>query len=69
MTVKELYNSTQALKPVDKARLAELILQDLDRPDPLIEKEWIKEVKRRREMIKSGKEKMLTYDQVMARYK
>jgi hypothetical protein len=69
MTVKELFKSVKDLRPSEKARLVDLILIDLDRPDQEIEKEWVKEVKSRKLSIKSGKSKMLSYQQVMGKYK
>jgi Putative addiction module component len=69
MTVKELFKSVKDLRPSDKARLVDLILTDLDRPNQEVEKEWIKEVKDRKSSVKSGKTKMLSYQQVMGKYK
>jgi len=52
------------LKTVDKIQLVELILQSLDKPDPKIEEEWVKESERRYSLYKEGKIKATSADQV-----
>lgn len=69
MTIKELFNQTKAMKPLEKARLVDLILADLNKPDAEIESAWLKEVQRRKLNLKSGRTKSLPYHQVMGKYK
>ena len=69
MTIKELFNQTKAMKPSDKAKLVDLILADLDKPDAEIEGAWLKEIQRRKLNLKSGRTKSLSYHQVMGKYK
>ena len=69
MTVKQLFSQAKSLSAIERAKLAELILTDLDKPDESIEKQWVKEVIRRRDSVKSGKVKLKTYQQVMGKYK
>ena len=68
MTITELYRSVQELKAIDKAKLVEFILADLDRPDPAIEQEWIAEVRRRQAQVESGEVTLLTREQVLGKY-
>jgi Putative addiction module component len=68
MTITEIYQSTQALKPLDKAKLVELILADLDQPDPAIEAAWIEEVERRQAEVKAGTVKLRTAEEVFGKY-
>ena len=69
MTVNQLFDQAKSLTAIEKARLADLILCDLDKPDETIEKQWIKEVIKRRDAVKSGKSKLKSYQQVMGKYK
>ena len=69
MTIKELFNQTKTMKPLEKARLVDLILADLDKPDAEIESAWLKEVQRRKLNLKSGRTKPLSYREVMGKYK
>ena len=69
MTVKDVFAQTKELAPLDKARLVDMILSDLDKPDPVIEKIWIKEVNSRRLNLKAGRTKAISYRQVMGKYK
>ena len=45
MTVKQLFDQAKSLSAIEKAKLADLILSDLDKPDETIEKQWIKELR------------------------
>jgi Putative addiction module component len=69
MTIKELFNQTKSMKPMEKAKLVDLILADLDKPDAEIEDAWLKEIQRRKLNLKSGRTKSLPYHQVMGKYK
>ena len=69
MTVRQLFSQAKSLSAIERAKLAELILTDLDKPDESIEKQWVKEVIRRRDSVNSGKVKLKTYQQVMGKYK
>ena len=69
MTIKEVFKQTKTLPPFEKAKLVDLILSDLDKPDLVIEKAWIKEVIQRKNNVRTGKSKLLSYQQVMGKYK
>ena len=69
MTIKEVFNQTKGMRPNEKARLVDMILLDLDRPDPSVDKVWLREVMHRKESIRSGRSKTLSYQQVMGKYK
>ena len=57
------------MKPLEKAKLVDLILADLDKPDAEIESAWLKEIQRRKLTIKAGRTKALSYHEVMGKYK
>ena len=69
MTIKTVFDQAKSLHPIDKVKLVDLILSDLDQPDGDVEKLWIKEVLKRKERLRSGKTKALSYQQVMGQYK
>jgi hypothetical protein len=69
MTVKDVFAQTRDLPARDKAKLVDMILGDLDRPDPIVEKIWIKEVQQRKSNLRSGRTRPLSYRQVMGKYK
>jgi Putative addiction module component len=69
MTIKELFNQTKSMKPLEKAKLVDLILADLDKPDAEVEGAWLKEIQHRKRNLKTGRTKALSYQAVMGKYK
>ena len=69
MTVNDIFSQTKDMPAKDKAKLVDMILSDLDRPDPSIEKAWIREVVQRKSNLRNGRTKALSYRQVMGKYK
>ena len=65
----ELYQQANQLPPLEKLRLAELLLADLDTPDPEIDAIWRDEAQKRWQTYQSGKLKTVSYDAVMQKYK
>ena len=66
---QELYQEANQLPPLEKLRLAELLLADLDSPDPAIDMVWRDEAQKRWQAYQSGELKMVSYDAVMQKYK
>ena len=60
---------TQAknLSALDKMKLVNLLLEELDRPDPQVEQLWATESKRRLRAMRSGKMKTYTLDEVFGK--
>jgi putative addiction module component (TIGR02574 family) len=54
MKTQELLDQIVDLPVDQRAQLASEILQTLNRPDPEIEKEWVKEARRRLKDFESG---------------
>ena len=69
MTITQLYNQAKSLSPLEKVRLSDMLLNDLDKEDPDVTLAWIKESKRRRLAIKAGKSKTFSFEHVMGKYK
>ncbi len=66
---QELYQQANLLPPLEKLRLAELLLADLDTPDPEIDAVWRDEAQKRWQAYQTGELKTVSYDAVMQKYK
>jgi len=65
---KELYQQANQLPPLEKLRLAESLLADLDIPDPEIDAFWRNEAQKRWQAYQAGDLKTVCYDAVMKKY-
>jgi len=65
---KEIKQKLDYLSDNEKLVVVNYLLEGLDKPDPEIDKAWIKEVQRRRKEMKSGKVKALSFDEVFSKY-
>ncbi|MDD2724984.1 MAG: addiction module protein [Methylovulum sp.] len=66
---QELYQQANQLPPLEKLRLAELLLADLDTPDPGIDAIWRDEAEKRWQAYQAGELKTVSHETVMAKYK
>jgi putative addiction module component (TIGR02574 family) len=57
------------LSDSEKLQVVDLILSQLDRPDPEIDKVWANEARARWEAYKAGRLQTVSYDEAMARYR
>ena len=69
MKVKQLKDEIADLPVDQRIELADYILETLNRPDPEIEKAWIKEVQHRKKQVETGKVKLIPGEQVMEELK
>lgn len=69
MIAKELQKKALNLNPTDKIHLVEMILESLDKPDPVLEKKWVKEAEARYNAYKKGEIKGVSYETVKKRLK
>jgi hypothetical protein len=53
----------------EKLLILNYLVQELDRPNPEIDKAWANEANRRRMEMRSGKVKPLTHENVFGKYK
>lgn len=65
---KELQHRVDSLDENEKLVLVNYILENLDKPDPEIDKTWIKESKSRLSAMRSGKMKTFNYFDVIGRH-
>ena len=68
-TADNLEQQIQALTDVEKLRLVDMILADLDRPDPEIDSIWADEARERWAAYKAGRVATVSYEDVMSKYR
>jgi len=66
---RELSEKIKSLSPDEKLALVDLILTELDKPDPEIDRIWAEEARKRWEAYKSGKVETVPYEDVMKKYR
>jgi len=68
-TADKLVSEIRALPDVEKLRLVDAILTDLDKPDPEIDSVWAEEARKRWTAYKAGRIPTLSYEEVMAKHR
>ncbi len=66
---REIKQKIDGLTDNEKMVVLNYILKELDRPDPEIDKAWVKEATRRQKEMRSGSVKALRMDEVFGKYK
>ena len=66
---KEMKQKLDYLSDNEKLVVVNYLLEELDKPDPEIDKAWAKEALRRKKEMKSGKVKALSHEEVFGKYK
>jgi putative addiction module component (TIGR02574 family) len=69
MEADKLLSEIRALPEEDKLRILDLILTDLDKPDPEIDQVWANEARKRWLAYKAGRLTTVSYEELMDRYK
>lgn len=71
MTTKteRLAAEIQGLSDVEKLRLVDEILSDLDKPDPEIDRIWAEEARKRWTAYKAGHIPSISYQEVMEKHR
>jgi putative addiction module component (TIGR02574 family) len=65
--VDDITEEIRKLPDVEKLRLVDTILSDLDKPDPEIDRVWAEEARKRWAAYKAGKMPAVSYGSVMAK--
>jgi putative addiction module component (TIGR02574 family) len=65
----EITEEIRKLPDVEKLRLVDTILSDLDKPDPEIDRVWADEARKRWAAYKAGKVPTVSYESVMAKHR
>jgi len=68
-TIEKLAAEIQALPDTEKLQLVDVILQDLDKPDPEIDRVWAEEARKRWAAYNKGKVRTVDYETVMAKHR
>lgn len=66
---KEIKKKLDELTNNEKLLVLNYLVQELDRPNPDIDKAWAKEAYRRQKEMRSGKTKTLSHEEVFGKYK
>jgi putative addiction module component (TIGR02574 family) len=68
-TSQDIYQQIHQLSALEKLQLAELLLADLDSPDPGIDAVWRDEAEKRWQAYQEGRMKTVSYADAMQKYK
>lgn len=68
-TTDKLVSEIKALSEVEKLRLLDAILADLDKPDPDVDSIWADEARKRWAEYKAGRVSTVSYDDVMRKHR
>ena len=64
-----LVSEIRELPDVEKLRLVDAILTDLDKPDPEMDRIWAEEARKRWAAYKAGRISTMSYEEVMAKHR
>jgi putative addiction module component len=67
--LERLAAEVQSLDDTEKLQLLDAILEDLDKPDPEIDRVWAEESRKRWSAYKRGKASTVDYETVMAKHR
>jgi len=68
MLTQTIMNEALKLSPMDKVELIEILMHNLDKPDPEIEEIWVDESEKRIQAHKNGKIKSIPYSEIKKQY-
>lgn len=68
-SVDKIAQEIRELPDVEKLRLVDAILTDLDKPDPEIDRVWAEEARKRWAAYKAGKVPTVSYESVMVKHR
>ncbi len=65
----KLTSEIRSLSDIEKLRLVDSILADLDRPDPEVDRVWAEEARKRWAAYKDGRISTVSYEDVMSKHR
>jgi putative addiction module component len=68
-TADRLEQEMKSLPDIEKLRLLDAILADLDRPDPEIDRIWAEEARKRWAAYKAGRTRTVSYEEVISKHR
>lgn len=69
ISAEKLEKEIRSLPDIEKLRLVDVILTDLDKPDPELDRVWAEEARKRWDRYKSGLISSSSYHEVMEKYR
>ncbi len=69
LAIEDIFTEISSLKPLDKLRLIEKILNSLNQPDKSIEKIWANEAEERIKAYENGLISTVNEEEVFKKYK
>jgi len=67
--IMKLAEEIHELSDIEKLRLVEVILKDLDKPDPEMDRVWAVEARKRWAAYKAGKAHTVSHESVMSKHR
>ena len=67
--IEKLAEKIHELSDIEKLRLVEVILKELDKPNPEIDRVWAVEARKRWAAYKAGRVPTVSYESVMAKHR
>ena len=68
-TAEKIASDLHELPDIEKLRLVEILLSDLDKPDPEMDKIWAEEARKRWTAYKNGQITSVSYQDMMNKYR
>ncbi len=68
-TAEKLASEIHSLSDIEKLQLVDIILNDLDKPDPEIDRVWAEEARKRWAAYKAGRIPTISYQEVMNKHR
>lgn len=68
-TAERLASEIHSLSDLEKLRLVDAILTDLDKPDPELDRIWAEEARKRWAAYKAGRIPSVSYQDIMNKYR
>lgn len=68
-TADRLVEEIRGLSDLEKVRVVDAILTELDKPDPEIDRIWAEEARQRWMAYKAGRLPTISYEEVMAKHR
>lgn len=66
---EKIAEEIHSLSDVEKLQIVDTILTDLDRPDPVMDRIWAEEARKRWSAYKEGRIPTVSYQEVMDKYR
>ncbi len=66
---RSIASQLRRIPDVEKMRVVDILLTELDQPDPEIDQVWAKEARKRWRAYKTGRLETVSYKEVLSKYR